>query len=205
MADSFFDSARRQRLRAYELFEQLDCFGVPWNLFDGLFMIFWQQRRRIVGSQFFVFAKKLGIPIGFAKSFLENLYAIFGRSWGENKRGAGNPESALQLNDFPFSIRFSKALNLGQRAEPWMRMLIPLGSFHDRMDLHQVFFEPLAVTLEQRVGTCGSPIDFPTLQSRIELGAAVSGDELRVFQTKHIGEEAAFIVGRKANGLRANS
>src|SRR5262249_33943556 len=107
-----------------------------------------------------------------------------------------------QLDDFAFAIRFGKALDLGQTAKPWMRMLIPLWSFHDRMNLHQVFFKPLAATLQESIGTRGSAIDFPTLQSRIELGTAVGSNELRVFQTKHIGEQAAFIVGRKANRLR---
>src|SRR5262249_1788846 len=149
-----------------------------------------------------VFAEKLRISIGLAKSFLENLYAIFGSRRRKNKGSAANPKCALQLNDFAFAIRFGKALDLRQTAEPGMRMLVAFWSFHDRMNLHQVFFKPLAATLQESIGTCSSPIDFPTLQSRIELGTAVGSNELRVFQTKHIGEQATFIVGREANRLR---
>jgi hypothetical protein len=81
----FFDSARRQGFRAHELFEQLDRFGIAWNLFDRLFMIFGQKRRRLVGRKFFILAEELGISIGFPKSLLENLYPIFGCSGRKNK------------------------------------------------------------------------------------------------------------------------
>src|SRR5262249_42747130 len=142
------------------------------------------------------------ISIGLAKSFLENLYAIFGSRRRKNKGSAANPKCALQLNDFAFAIRFGKALDLGQTAEPGMRMLVAFWSFHDRMNLHQVFFKPLAALRQASLGPRGSPMDCPTPQTRMELATAVGSNELRVFQTKHIGEQATFIVGREANRLR---
>ena len=73
------------------------------------------------------------------------------------------------------------------------------------MNLHEVFFEPLTVTLEQRVGAGGSAVDLATLQSRVELGAALGSDELRIFQAQNIGEQATFIVGREPDRLGPDS
>src|SRR4030095_12822655 len=150
------------------------------------------------------FAEELGISVGFAKGFFQNLYPILRCSGRKNERGTGTPKRALQLNHFAFSFRLGKALDFRQTAEPRVRVLIPFRSFHDRMNVHEIFVEPLLVALEERIGAGGSRVDLTTLQSRVELGAPIGSDELGIIKTEQVSEQTPFVVGRETHRLRPN-
>src|SRR5262245_37320029 len=85
-----------------------------------------------------------------------------------------------------------------------LRMLVALGNLHDRMKVHRAFFQPFAVPLDDGVGAGRPGVDLAAHQSRIELRTSIGSDEPRLFKTKNVSEQAAFIVGDETHRLGAN-
>src|SRR5262245_1196976 len=83
-------------------------------------------------------------------------------------------------------------------------MLVPLGNLHDRVKIYCAFFQPLTVSLDDGVGASGAGIDLAAHQSRVELRTPIGGDEPRLFESKNISEQPAFVVGDKPHRLSAD-
>jgi hypothetical protein len=89
-------STRRQGLGADNFLVQLDDLGLSGNVPDRFFMVFGEQRRRLVAGELSIFAHKFRVFIGFAKRLLENSDAILWGSGWKDGGTTGNSESTRQ-------------------------------------------------------------------------------------------------------------
>src|SRR4029434_28775 len=127
-------------------------------------------------GEFFVLASELGVFISFAKGILENLDPILGCAGRQHKWSSANSKRTLQRDDFALSVRFGKGLDFGKFGKERVRVLVALGGLHDRVNISQTFFEPVAVALQNRVRSGSAGVDLTAHQRRIEFGAAEGGD-----------------------------
>src|SRR5688572_2186970 len=162
-----------------------------------------QERRRFVAGELFIFTQKFRVFISFAKGLLDNRDTILRCSGRKDKGGSGDSERAPQDDQFALFIGLGKAFKLGKMFE--LGMLVALGNFKDRMKVHQPAFEPIPVPLRNRVGGSRPSIDLTAHQRLVDFGPGIAGDELWLFETENVSEEATFIVGGKAHGLASDS
>src|SRR5215813_218206 len=69
----------------------------------------------------------------------------FGGSWRQNEWRGRRSETTTHRQELLFFIGFSKTLDLRELGEAWMRMLIPLRNFQDRMKIHYSLFNPFRI------------------------------------------------------------
>ena len=83
---------------------------------------------------------KFRVRVGFAKGFLKNFNAIFGRPRGKEIGRTRDAESTLQDDQLAVLIRPGQTFKLGKMAK--LRMLFILGNINDRMKIYDVSFKP---------------------------------------------------------------
>src|ERR671923_1081580 len=83
-------------------------------------------------------------------------------------------------------------------------MFVALGYSQVRVKVHQPACEPVRVSLRHRISRCRPSIDLAPHERLVNFLACIAGNEFRVLETKNVGEEATFIVGRETHGLAAD-
>src|SRR5262245_41318524 len=145
---------------------------------------------------------KFRVRVGFAKGFLKNFNATFGRPRGKEIGRTRDAKSTLQDDQLAILIRPGQTFEFGKMAK--LRMLFLLGNINDRMKIYNVSFKPLG-RAEDPVGARGASIDLTAQQRRIELRAAISRDEFWIFETENVSKQAAFNVSGETDGLPSDS
>ena len=80
-------------------------------------------------------------------------------------------------------------------------MFFPFGDFDHRVKIHQAFWDPIRIALQDGIGAGRARVDLTAHQHGIQLGAAVTGNKPGIFEFDDVGEQAPFDVSRKANGF----
>src|SRR5262245_59534026 len=84
---------------------------------------------------------KFRVRVGFAKGFLKNFNAIFGRPRGKEIERTRDAEGTLQDDQLAILIRRGLTVKSGKMAN--LRMLFRLGTINDGMKIYDVSFKPV--------------------------------------------------------------
>src|SRR5688572_9166767 len=63
-------------------------------------------------------------------------------------------------------------------------MLETLGCLQNRVEIHQILFDPIGITLPDRCRSIRSGVDL-TAERSIQFRRAITGDKLRFFETEY--------------------
>src|SRR3990170_3428890 len=104
-------SARRQRLRAGESFEQIDNLYVARRVPDGFCQILRHQRFGVLTDEFEKFPAKLRIFERLAHGFLKDFGALLRRAGRQHVWRSDNSKNTPHGYQLLFSVGFGEALN----------------------------------------------------------------------------------------------
>src|SRR5262249_37910669 len=96
-------------------------------------------------TSFLNFCAELRIFNPLAHRCLQDRDPILGGSRRQNEWRGRRSETTPHRQELLFLISLSKTLDLRQLGEAWVRMLIALWNFQDRMKIHYPLFHPFRI------------------------------------------------------------
>src|SRR5262245_5628055 len=139
-------SAWRKRFHPGKLLEHFNDLSIAGCLLDDFHQLFRHQWGNVIGDELLKFCAELRIFKYLAHRFLQDLDPILGGSRRQNERRGRRSKTTPHRQELLFLISLSKTLDLRQLDEAWVRMLIALRNFQDRMKIHYPFFHPFRIT-----------------------------------------------------------
>src|SRR4030095_4723469 len=164
--------------------KNLDDSVIPRQRRNELLLLLPHQRRRIDSNNFFVLFVKLTIFESIANGLPEDLGEIIWRNRRQILERSDAPKSPRQGQEPGLDAGAREGFDLRQMGK--LRRTTSFGILQNGMEIDEIL---VGLRQRLRVQRCRSRVDFPTLQSDLQLGSRVAHDEARLFDIQEPGKQ----------------
>src|SRR4030095_3877738 len=165
-------------------FKNLNDLVIPRQRRNKFLLFLPHQRRRIDSNNFFILFVKLAIFESIANGLPEDLGEFVRRARRQILERSDAPKGPRHGHETALYVGAHEGFDVRQMGK--LRRTTSFGILQNGMEIDEILG---GLRQRLRVQRCRSRVDFPTLQSDLQLGSRVAHDKARLFDIQKPGEQ----------------